>query len=80
VGAALQGAAHLAKSNRHAADLLAAAANHAFFDGFQVGCLVAAGVALVGAVLVVIVLPARPADPVTAELTTTQPTARMSTN
>jgi EmrB/QacA subfamily drug resistance transporter len=77
VGAALQGAAHLAQSDHHAAGLLAAAASHAFFDGFQFGCLVAAGVALVGAVLVVIVLPARPADPVTAELTSTGPGGRM---
>jgi EmrB/QacA subfamily drug resistance transporter len=62
VGAALAGAQHLAKSNPRAGHLLAVAANHAFFDGFRVGCLVAAGVAVAGAVLVVIVLPARPAD------------------
>jgi EmrB/QacA subfamily drug resistance transporter len=68
VGAALAGARQLATSNPHAAHLLAAAAGHAFFGGFQVGCLVAAGVAVTGAILVVIILPARPAGPAEAEL------------
>jgi EmrB/QacA subfamily drug resistance transporter len=62
VGAALAGAHQLASSNPHAARLLNSAAHSAFFDGFRVGCLVAAGVALVGAVFVAIVLPARPTE------------------
>jgi EmrB/QacA subfamily drug resistance transporter len=62
VGAALLGARHLAASDPHAAGLLTQAARHAFFDGFQAGCLVAAGVALVGAVFVAVVLPARPTE------------------
>jgi EmrB/QacA subfamily drug resistance transporter len=68
VGAALIGARQLATTNSHAANLLTAAAHHAFFDGFRVGCLVAAGVALAGAIIVVIVLPARPAQPLELEL------------
>jgi hypothetical protein len=68
VGAALIGARHLAKTNTHAASLLTVAAHHAFFDGFKVGCLVAAGAALAGAIIVVIVLPARPADSMDVEL------------
>ena len=36
------------------------AASRAFFDGFAVGCLVAAGVALVGAVAAAVLLPAHP--------------------
>ena len=60
VGAALLGARALAKTNPHVASVLTQAAQHAFFHGFQVGCLVAAGVALVGAAVVAVVLPARP--------------------
>src|SRR5207245_9126106 len=37
------------------------AARTAFFDGFQVGCLVAAGVLFVGAAFAARFLPARPA-------------------
>jgi EmrB/QacA subfamily drug resistance transporter len=43
-----------------AAAQLKDAASHAFFDGFAVGCLVAAGVALVGAVIAAVLLPAQP--------------------
>jgi hypothetical protein len=69
VGAALLGARQLATSNPHAASLLTTAAHHAFFDGFKAGCVVAAGVALAGAVFVAIVLPARPTESIEAELT-----------
>jgi hypothetical protein len=62
VGAALLGARQLAKSNPRAGGLLTQAAQHAFFDGFKVGCLVAAGVALVGAAFVAVALPARPTE------------------
>jgi hypothetical protein len=62
VGAALLGARQLAATNPHGAGLLTQAARHAFFDGFQAGCLVAAGVALAGAVFVAVVLPARPTE------------------
>jgi EmrB/QacA subfamily drug resistance transporter len=43
-----------------AAAQLQEAASIAFFDGFAVGCLVAAGVALVGAVAAAVLLPAQP--------------------
>lgn len=43
-----------------AAVQLRAAAARAFFDGFAVGCLVAAGVALVGALAAAVLLPAHP--------------------
>jgi len=42
--------------------LLRATAEDAYFDGFAVGCLVAAGVACVGAVFVALFLPSRPID------------------
>jgi hypothetical protein len=45
-----------------AATQLRDAASGAFFDGFAVGCLVAAGVALVGALAAVVLLPAHPLD------------------
>jgi uncharacterized membrane-anchored protein YitT (DUF2179 family) len=62
VGAALLGARQLAPSNPHAANLLTAAAHHAFFRGFAMGCIVAAGVAVAGAAFVALFLPARPTD------------------
>jgi EmrB/QacA subfamily drug resistance transporter len=43
-----------------AASLLKAAASRAFFDGFAIGCLVAAGVALLGALIAAVLLPAHP--------------------
>jgi hypothetical protein len=68
VGAALIGARRLAQSNLHASNLLVTAAHTAVFDGFRVGCLVAAGAALASALLVVVALPARPTPSVDAEL------------
>jgi hypothetical protein len=62
VGAALLGAKALASVNPTAAQALNDAARAAFFDGFRVGCLVAAGAALGGAVFAVAVLPARPIE------------------
>src|SRR4051794_8953141 len=50
-----------------AAAQLKDAASRAFFDGFAVGCLVAAGVALVGAVIAAVLLPAHPDLDVTNE-------------
>ena len=38
------------------------AASRAFFDGFAIGCLVAAGVALLGALAAAVLLPAHPVD------------------
>ncbi len=67
VGAALIGAQRLAQSNPRASHLLVSAAHTAFFDGFRVGCLVAAGVAAVGALFVVVTLPARPTPSVDAD-------------
>jgi EmrB/QacA subfamily drug resistance transporter len=62
VGAALGVAGHLS----HAGQPIAAAAVHqaastAFFHGFSAGNLVAAGVALAGALMAIILLPAQPA-------------------
>ena len=54
-----------------AAAQLKDAASHAFFDGFAIGCLVAAGVALVGAVIAAVLLPAYPVLDVTDEATDT---------
>jgi hypothetical protein len=68
VGAALLGARQLATSNPRAASLLTAAAHQAFFDGFKVGCVVAAGVALAGAAFVALALPPRPTESLGAEL------------
>jgi EmrB/QacA subfamily drug resistance transporter len=67
VGAAFAGARRLAQSNAHASNLLVMAARTAFFDGFRVGCLVAAGAALAGALFVVVALPAQPAPSADAE-------------
>jgi hypothetical protein len=77
VGAALLGARQLAQSNPRAAGLLTRAAHHAFFDGFKVGCLVAAAVALVGAAFVAVVLPARPTEVPEPELIDVPDSARL---
>jgi EmrB/QacA subfamily drug resistance transporter len=69
LGAALAGARQLAPNNPHAASLLTDAAHRAFFDGFKVACLVAAGVALAGAAFVAVALPARPTESLDSELT-----------
>ena len=45
-----------------AAAQLKNAASSAFFDGFAIGCLVAAGVALVGALAAAVLLPTQPVD------------------
>jgi hypothetical protein len=68
VGAALIAARKLAASNPHAATLLTVSAHKAFFDGFRVGCLVAAGVALAGAIFVAAFLPAYPTQSADEEL------------
>jgi hypothetical protein len=60
VGAALIAARDLAASNPAGARLLAATADHAFFAGFNVGCVVAGAVALAGSVVAALFLPARP--------------------
>ncbi|HEX6652310.1 MAG TPA: MFS transporter [Thermoleophilaceae bacterium] len=61
VGAALGAAAQLEATGHDAlARTLADAASAAFFDGFEVACLVAAGVALAGFGLALALLPARP--------------------
>ena len=54
------------------ADQLRAAASTSFFDGFAVGCLVAAGVAALGAIIAAIFLPAHAlaADALTADALT----------
>jgi hypothetical protein len=36
------------------------AASSAFFDGFAIGCIVAAGIALLGAIVAAVLLPAHP--------------------
>src|SRR5262249_42558465 len=55
---------------------LHSAASNAFFDGFAVACLVAAAVALVGAVLAAILIPAHPPQPGAGTLAEEQPTFR----
>jgi hypothetical protein len=57
VGAAFTAAAQLPAG---AAQLVRAAAEQGFFDGLAAGCLVASGVALAGAVVAAVALPARP--------------------
>ena len=47
--------------------VLRAAAEAGFFDGLQAGCLVAAGVALLGAVVAAVALPSAPPDAPTEE-------------
>jgi EmrB/QacA subfamily drug resistance transporter len=68
VGAALLGARQLATTQPGTADAFSRAAQHAFLHGFQAGCLVAAGVAVVGAAVVARWLPAHPGDSLEAEL------------
>jgi len=70
-GAALTVAGRLA-STGHAslAANLHHAASHAFFGGFSAGCLVAAGVALAGAIVSLVLLPAHPAAGLTPALET----------
>lgn len=61
IGAATMAADGLARAgDPAAAGALARAAQGGFLDGLQAGCLVAAGVVLVGAVLVLLWLPAHP--------------------
>ena len=61
VGGALGAAAQLDDAGQSSlAEALRSAASTAFFDGFQTACLVAAGVALAGAVMAAALLPAQP--------------------
>jgi EmrB/QacA subfamily drug resistance transporter len=61
VGAALQVAGRIgAGGHAQLAGAVHDAASSAFFDGFATGCLVAAGVSAVGAVLAAVLLPAHP--------------------
>ncbi|MGE4425821.1 MAG: MFS transporter [Solirubrobacteraceae bacterium] len=63
IGAAIATAGQLAgRGDPAAAGALADLAQSGFLDGLQVGCLVAAGVSIVGALLVLVWLPAHPAD------------------
>jgi Major Facilitator Superfamily len=60
IGAALIGAHQLSASNPRAASLLDHTARAAFFHGFKGGVMVSAVIATIGAVLVLIILPAHP--------------------
>jgi EmrB/QacA subfamily drug resistance transporter len=63
-GAALAVAGRLASTGHSSlAANLHHAASHAFFGGFSAGCLVAAGVALAGAITAAVLLPAHPTVP-----------------
>jgi EmrB/QacA subfamily drug resistance transporter len=63
IGAALGAAAQLQAGGQDGlARALADVASSAFFDGFAIACLVAAGVALAGAVLALVLLPPLPPD------------------
>ena len=69
VGTALGIAAHLDASGRPAlAQGLHQAASNAFFDGFQIAVLVAAGITLAGAVAAAILIPSQPPDEACIEL------------
>jgi EmrB/QacA subfamily drug resistance transporter len=50
-------------------------ASSGFYDGLQAGCLVAAGVCLIGSILVGILLPSRPADETATETPDVTPRA-----
>lgn len=64
VGAAFGASARLADSGHtDLARTLNDAASTAFFDGFEAACLVAAGIAIAGAVLAAALLPAQPPRP-----------------
>ncbi len=64
VGAAFGAAAQLdATGHPGLALMLREAASTAFFDGFAAACLVGAGVAIAGAVLAAVLLPAQPPQP-----------------
>jgi hypothetical protein len=65
IGAAIATARQLGTGG---AELLATA-QRSFFDGFQAGCLVAAGVLFAGAIFAAIFLPARPVVPDDAHAT-----------
>jgi EmrB/QacA subfamily drug resistance transporter len=61
IGAAILTSGRIAESgDPGAASALANAAQSGFLDGLQAGCLVAAGVSVVGAILVLLWLPAHP--------------------
>jgi EmrB/QacA subfamily drug resistance transporter len=60
VGAALIAAGSRAAADPLGARALARAADHAFFDGFTIACMVASGVALAGAVFAARFLPTHP--------------------
>jgi fucose permease len=61
VGAAFAAAAQLDGAGQTGiAQTLRDAASTAFFDGFEAACLVAAGVAIAGAVMAAVLLPAQP--------------------
>jgi len=65
IGAALTVAAQLPAGPAAA---VRAAAEHGFFDGLTAGCLVASGVALSGAIVAALTLPARPQPAAAPEL------------
>jgi hypothetical protein len=71
VGAALE-IAHRASLNGHPelGHAVHAAASNAFFHGFSVGCLVAAGVGAAGAIGALLLLPAHPGMGLTPALET----------
>jgi hypothetical protein len=60
VGSALGAASELSGGHPDLARAVHDAASTAFFDGFQVAVLVAAGIALAGAVMAFVLLPAQP--------------------
>jgi hypothetical protein len=64
VGGAFQTAAQLGTGHHTAlARILYQAASNAFFDGFSLACLVAAGIAVAGAVMAGALIPAQPPQP-----------------
>jgi EmrB/QacA subfamily drug resistance transporter len=64
VGGAFGAADQLAAAGQGAlAGTLRDAASAAFFDGFELACLVAAGVAMAGALVAAVLIPAQPPEP-----------------
>lgn len=74
VGAAFAVAAQLPEGPAAA---VRAAAERGFFDGLAAGCLVASGVALAGAVVAALALPARPQEPSAEPTAEVEPAASL---
>jgi EmrB/QacA subfamily drug resistance transporter len=76
VGAAFQAAGRLGQAGQSSlAGVVHQAASGAFIHGFSAGCLVAGGVAVAGAIMAAVLLPAQPAASSTGQPAQAQPAA-----